>query len=97
MAAYVIVEVEVHNAKDYEEYKRLTPSSISAHDGRFVVRGGLTESLEGEWHPQRVVILEFPSVQKAKEWWASPEYAPAKEIRQQTATTKMIVCEGFEV
>lgn len=88
MAAYVIVEVQINDPKDYEEYKKLTPSSISAHRGKFIVRGGQTETLEGNWYPERIVILEFPTAEKAKEWWSSEEYARAKKIRQRTATTK---------
>jgi uncharacterized protein (DUF1330 family) len=95
MPAYVIVEVEVHDPIEYEEYKKLTPTSITAYDGKFVVRGAHTESLEGEWNPQRIVILEFPSVERAKEWWHSKEYAAAKKIRQKTAKTKMLVVEGY--
>ncbi len=95
MSAYVIVEVTIHNPEEYKDYMKLTPASIATYDGRFVVRGGKTESLEGDWNPQRIVVLEFPSVERAKEWWASPEYTPAKEIRQRTASTKMLVVEGF--
>ena len=96
MPAYVIVEVEIHDPVEYEEYKKLTPASIAAYDGRFVVRGAQTESLEGDWNPQRIVVAEFPSVERAKEWWNSEEYAPAKTIRQRTAKTKMLVVEGYE-
>jgi len=94
MAAYVIVEISITDPNEYEEYKKLTPASIAAYDGRFIVRGGQTASLEGDWQPERIVVLEFPSVVRAKEWWNSDEYAKAKEIRQRTAHTKMIVVEG---
>jgi uncharacterized protein (DUF1330 family) len=96
MPAYVIVEVEINDPLEYEEYKKLTPSSISAYDGKFIVRGAETESLEGNWNPQRIVVLEFPSVARAKEWWHSEQYAPAKAIRHKTAKTKMLVVEGYE-
>ncbi len=95
MAAYVIVEVEVEDEAAYESYKKLTPATIAAYDGTFVVRGGKAEALEGGWQPKRIVVLQFPSVEKAKAWWASPEYAPAKAIRQQAAITKMLVVEGY--
>jgi uncharacterized protein (DUF1330 family) len=94
MSAFVIVEVYIDNPTAYEEYKKLTPASIAAYDGKFVVRGGKTESLEGDWNPERIVVLEFPSVERAKEWWASETYALAKKIRQANARTKMIVVEG---
>ena len=96
MAAYVIVEVEVTDPATYEEYKKLTPATIAAYDGRFIVRGGQYETLEGDWKPNRMVMLEFPSVERAKEWWNSPEYTEAKAIRHRAANTKMIVLEGFE-
>ena len=95
MPAYVIVEIEVEDAAAYEDYKKLTPASIAAYGGRFVVRGGATEALEGDWLPQRIVLLEFKDVETAKKWWASDEYAPAKSIRQKAAKTKMLVVEGY--
>jgi uncharacterized protein (DUF1330 family) len=94
MAAYVIVDVSIHNPVRYEDYKKLTPAAVAAYDGRFVVRGGKSETLEGEWSPGRIVILEFPTVERAKEWWDSPIYTEAKLIRQEAATTKMIVVPG---
>src|SRR5437868_14200739 len=96
MSAYVIVEVTIHDHNEYEEYKRLTPASIAAFGGRFDVRGAKTESLEGDWKPERIVILEFSSVDRAKEWWSSEQYSVAKKIRQRTAFTKMIVVEGYD-
>jgi uncharacterized protein (DUF1330 family) len=96
MSAYIIVDVTIHNPEAYKDYKELTPASIAAYDGRFVVRGGQSENLEGEWNPERIVVLEFPSVERAKEWWASVEYAPAKKIRQANATTKMLVVDGYK-
>jgi uncharacterized protein (DUF1330 family) len=95
MPAYVIVEIKVTDPTAYEEYKKLTPAAIAAYNGRFVVRGAQTFSLEGNWNPERIVVLEFPSVEKAKEWWNSEEYAKAKAIRQASAITKMLVVEGF--
>ena len=96
MKAYVIVEIYIHDHDLYEEYKKLTPASIAAYDGRFLIRGAKSEALEGDWNPGRVVVIEFPSIDRAKEWWNSPEYSKAKSIRQQAATTKMLVLEGLE-
>jgi uncharacterized protein (DUF1330 family) len=96
MPAYVIVDVQVHDPEVYAEYRRLTPGSIAAFGGRFVVRGGAAETLEGDWRPGRFVVLEFPTVERAKEWWASAEYAPAKALRQRSATTRMILVEGYD-
>ncbi len=94
MSAYVIVEVSIQNHSEYEEYKKLTPAAVAAFDGKFVVRGGESTTLEGDWNPQRIVILEFPSTLRANEWWNSELYNKAKEIRQRAAKTKMIIVEG---
>jgi uncharacterized protein (DUF1330 family) len=94
MSAYVIVDVVVSDPDRYEEYKRLAGPTVGQYDGRYVVRGGHAENLEGGWEPHRVVVLEFPSMQRAKEWWSSAEYAPAKAIRQEIASSEMIVVEG---
>ena len=94
MAAYIVVEIEVLDKDRYENYKQLVPPTLAAYGGRFVVRGGATETLEGDWSPQRLVIVEFPSVEQAKAWWASSEYAEAKALRQATARTQMLVVAG---
>ncbi|WP_207493260.1 DUF1330 domain-containing protein [Aridibaculum aurantiacum] len=96
MPAYVLVEVSIHDTALYEDYKKLTPAAVAAFDGRFVVRGGQAETLEGDWQPERVVVIEFPSVERAKEWWNSEQYNIAKAIRQQAAHTRMIVLPGVE-
>jgi uncharacterized protein (DUF1330 family) len=96
MPAYIVVDVTIHNAENYEDYKKLTPASIAAYGGKFIVRGSKTETLEGDWQPGRMVVIEFPTVERAKQWWASDEYAPAKALRQANAETKMILLEGFE-
>jgi len=95
MPAYVIVEIEINNPIQFEEYKKLTPASLAAYEGRFIVRGGTTFCLEGDWNPERMVVTEFPSVERAQEWWNSPEYKKAKELRQGAAKTKMIIVEGI--
>ncbi len=95
MAAYVVVEVEVRDTDRYEDYKRMVPPTLAPYGGRFIVRGGAAEALEGGWSPKRVVIVEFPSVERAKAWWNSEEYAEAKALRQATADTRMIVVAGI--
>ena len=94
MAAYVIVDVSRHDEEAYEEYKKLTPAAVAAFEGKFIVRGGLAETLEGDWQPERIVVLEFPTVDRAREWWNSDMYTEAKVIRQRAAFTKMIVVQG---
>ena len=95
MPAYVVVEIEVLDAETYEDYKQLASRAIAAHGGRYLVRGGAVETLEGVWSPKRFVIVEFPSVEQAKAWWSSDEYAGAKALRQRSARTEMIVVEGL--
>lgn len=94
MPAYVVVNVKVEDPVRYEEYRRLAPASIAAYGGRYLARGGRTEVLEGDWQPARFVILEFDSAARARAWLDSPEYAPVKRIRHETARTSMVVIEG---
>ncbi len=94
MAAYVIVEVSVIDPELYEEYKKLTPEAVAAYEGKFLVRGGSIIGLEGAWDPERVVILEFPNSDRAREWWNSALYTRARSIRQRAAKTKMIIVDG---
>lgn len=94
MPALVIVEVSIHNPELYEEYKKHTLGTIEKFGGRFLVRGVKTESLEGDWNPERLVILEFPNVDTAKSWWSSPEYSKIKTIRYEAAKSKMLVVES---
>lgn len=96
MAAYVIAEIDVTDTAGYEEYRRLGPPTIAAYGGRFVARGGKVEVLEGSWVPKRLVVLEFESVERAKQWWSSKEYRAAKQVRQKAAITNMIVVEGYK-
>ena len=95
MSAYVIVEISITDPEQYEAYKKLTPASIAAFDGKFIVRGGKTIAMEGDWQPERIVVLEFPSVGRAQQWWHSEQYEKAKEIRHRSASTRMIIVEGL--
>ena len=94
MLAYVVVDIEVTNPTDYARYKDLAGASVTKHGGRYLARGGKTDVLEGSFQPKRFVILEFPSVEKAKAWWGSTDYAEAKSLRQKAAKTSMVVTEG---
>ena len=95
MPAYVFVNVEVHDHSQYPDYIRVAPDSIHQYGGRYLARGGRAETLEGEWQPARVVILEFPTLERAKEWWASEEYREPRALRQAMARTQMIAVEGL--
>jgi uncharacterized protein (DUF1330 family) len=94
MSAYIVVQVDVKDPVRYADYRAMVPPSLERFGGRFIVRGGKTETLEGDWAPKRFVVVEFPSMEQAKAWWASTEYADAKALRQATAVTQMIVVEG---
>jgi uncharacterized protein (DUF1330 family) len=94
MPALIIVDIEVTDPVLYEDYKRLASAAIAAHGGRYLVRGGRSEVLDGEWTPRRLVVLEFDSFEKAKAWRESPEYAEAKQVRERCARSNMIVVEG---
>ena len=94
MSAYVVVQIAIEDPPTYEQYMVLAPPSIAIYGGRYVVRGGPSEVLEGTWQPPRLVILEFPTVAQARSWWSSPEYAPAKALRQRCARTEMLLIEG---
>jgi uncharacterized protein (DUF1330 family) len=95
MSAYVLVEIEVIDPVLYEEYKQLAPASIAQYGGKYVARGGKTATLEGDWSPTRLVVLEFESLERAKAWWNSPEYAAPKSMRQRAAKTNMVAIEGL--
>ena len=94
MAAYVIAHVDVKDPVRYEDYKKMVLPTITAYDGRFLARGGTVESLEGDWRPTRLVIVEFPSAERARAWWASPEYAEAKALRQATSEGSLVILHG---
>ena len=95
MAAYVIADVEVTDPAAYEEYRKLAPATIEKYGGKYLARGGETEVKEGGWTPARFVILEFPSMDQARRWYASPEYAPALDIRKRASNSTLILAEGL--
>lgn len=94
MPAYAIFDITVHDPVRYEEYKKLAPPAIAAYGGKYLVRGGQMDVLEGDWEPSRVVILEFPTAEQAKAWIDSPEYREARALRHATATTNAILVVG---
>ena len=94
MSAYVIVDITVTDPVGYEEYKKLAPPAVAAYGGKYLARGGQVQTLEGDWAPTRLVILEFESAERAKQWLESPEYSAGRQLRHRTATSTMIVVEG---
>jgi uncharacterized protein (DUF1330 family) len=95
MTAYVIVDIEVTDPEGYKEYVKMAPEAVKLYGGKYIARGGANETLEGDWQANRLVILEFPSVEQAKKWLNSDEYAPARALRHKYAKTNMVVVEGM--
>jgi uncharacterized protein (DUF1330 family) len=95
MAAYLHADIEVTDPATYEEYRRQVPAMIAAHGGRYLVRGGATEVLEGDGVPRRQVILEFPDMARLKAFYHSPEYAPMKALRQRASRGTLVAIEGI--
>lgn len=94
MAGYVILDVDIHDTDAFDEYRKLVGPTIEEYGGRIVVRGGPHEVVEGDWKPHRVAVVEFDSVERAKEWYNSEEYAPALAIRLSATTSSLIIVEG---
>jgi uncharacterized protein (DUF1330 family) len=94
MVAYIIVDSEILDPVKYEEYKKLTPQAIAKHGGRFLVRGGQSVTLEGDWRPHRVVVIEFPSLEAARNFYTSVEYTAARRARAGAAKMDMIAVDG---
>ena len=94
MSAYVIAEVDVADPAAYEDYRKQVPATVAKYGGRFVVRGGKVEPLEGGWTPKRIVLLEFPSFEQAQKWYRSPEYAPLIALRQRASRGRLVLVEG---
>jgi uncharacterized protein (DUF1330 family) len=95
MPAYVIIETDISDPEQYERYKQASPAAVASGGGRFVVRGGELAVLEGEWDPKRIVVLEFPDLEAAKQWYVSSEYEEAKALREGAAKLNMVAVEGI--
>jgi uncharacterized protein (DUF1330 family) len=93
MAAYVIGEIEVTDPGPYEEYRKQVLPVVTQYGGKFIVRGGRSEALEGS-APKRLVVLEFPTMEQALKWYRSPEYAPLIKLRQKASKGKLVLVEG---
>jgi len=94
MPAYVIGDIEVTDSAAYEEYRRRVLATITRYGGRFLVRGGRLEALEGDWTVKRMVLLEFPSYEQAAAWYRSPEYAPLIALRQKASRGRLLLVDG---
>lgn len=96
MSAYVIVDIDVKDPVIFEEYKKLSPNTLAQYGGRYLARGGNTDILEGSWIPNRLVVIEFESVENARAWFNSPEYKAARSVRLKSAETQMVLIEGWQ-
>ena len=94
MAAYLVVDIDVTDPAQFEEYKKLAPAAIDKFGGRYLIRGGAYEAVEGDWKPQRLTIAEFDSMEQAKAFYDSPEYQVAIEARKGAANMKMLLVQG---
>ena len=94
MAAYLIAEIRVTDAAGYEEYRNRISAVIAYHGGKYLVRGGKTELLEGADDPGRIVLLEFPSLKKLEGFFNSSDFTALKELRQRSATSRILAVEG---
>ncbi len=94
MAAYIIASVEVTDPEAYAEYRAQVPATVEPYGGRFIVRGGASEILEGSWQPPRVIVLEFPDSDSARRWYSSAEYQPLIELRQRASIGHLLLVEG---
>jgi len=95
MPAYLIAEVQVTDPAAYEDYRKQVPAIIAKYGGRYLVRGGKVETKEGGWAPPRFVIVEFPTMEQARKFYESAEYAPVLAIRTKASNSKLILAEGL--
>jgi uncharacterized protein (DUF1330 family) len=94
MPAYIIAQINVTDPAKYQEYVKLAGPAGAKYGGKFLVRGGAMETKEGGWQPKRLVVLEFASMDQARKWYHSPEYAPALALRAKAARSKVLLVEG---
>lgn len=94
MAAYFIVDVDIHDPAGMREYLERVPATLTKYGGRYIVRGGKFEVVEGNWQPTRVVMLEFPNIDQAKRWYDCEEYKDMKAARLRSARTDVVLVEG---
>ena len=94
MPAYVIANVTVKDPERYPEYARQVPATLEPFGGRYLARGGAVEVVEGDWRPNRLVVLEFPTLERARAWYDSADYGPARQLRWETADAQIVFLEG---
>ena len=96
MAVYMILDIEVVDAETYSEYVQQAPATVEQYGGRYLVRGGVITALSGSWEPQRMVVIEFPTMERFQEWLTSPAYSAISPLRERSTKSKVIVVEGVQ-
>jgi uncharacterized protein (DUF1330 family) len=96
MKGYVIGDIEVTDPATFAEYGKQVPATIAQYGGKYLIRGGKMQALEGDWQPKRTVVLEFPSLEQAQKWYRSPEYAPLIALRQKASRGSLVLVEGYQ-
>jgi uncharacterized protein (DUF1330 family) len=94
MPAYVIADIAIHDPDTYSEYAALVQSTLEPFEGRYLARSNAIETLEGDWHPRRLVIVQFPSAEHARAWHKSPDYQAAMAIRHRASTGSLVLADG---
>jgi uncharacterized protein (DUF1330 family) len=94
MVAYVISDVEFLDPDGVATYRTLAQESIAKYGGRYIVRGGAIETVEGDWTPKTIIIVEFPTMARAREWYQSSDYAEALKVRQYALKRNLVFVEG---
>jgi uncharacterized protein (DUF1330 family) len=94
MPVYFIVDNEVTDSAGFEEYRKQVSMTVEKYGGRFLVRGGQIQTLEGDWRPKRIVVTEFPSIEQARRWYDSEEYRALKALRSRSARGSVVLVEG---
>lgn len=94
MPAYVIADVTVTDPPAMEEYRKQVPATLAKYGGRFLVRGGAHQTMEGDWKPARLVVIEFPSLADAQRWYDSEEYRAPRALRMRAGRTNVLIVDG---
>jgi uncharacterized protein (DUF1330 family) len=96
MTAYMLVDLDVHDPKGFEEYRAAVPTLIAKHSGEYIVRGGEFEVIEGDWQPNRLVMFRFPDRQSIRNFFNDPEYADLKALRHKVSDSIVVAVDGID-
>ena len=97
MTAFLISDVTVRDADAFQTYRTRAAASIVQHGGKYLARGGKIELLEGAWEPRTIIIVEFPTIEQARAWYRSPEYAAALGVRDEALSRNLILVDGINI